>query len=364
MNGALGVRWDDLPQLRERAVSLLTSGPARAPAVAEEIFGMRYGPPRLAASLVREVLHGDPRFEVNRGRWLLSDGGDGYGSYRLGDLEFAVVDVESTGGSPAKGDRLTEFAAVKVCGGKIIERFESLINPLRPIPPSVTRLTDITDEMVADAPTFAQLADTVKEAMEGAVFVAHNVSFDWRLLQAEFQRCRGGRLGGERLCTLRMARRLHPELSRRNLHTLADYYSITSDRWHRAGADAQATAEIFVHFLNRLGEEGVEDWGCLQAFLKGEFPEDLTEDGSGKSAKKGKASRARARARGRADASTSTTRAPAGTATGKKTTRAKTTRARARARTRTEPSTSTTRKRTSKKADGKSKLNEKDKGKG
>ncbi|MGD8866717.1 MAG: exonuclease domain-containing protein [Gemmatimonadales bacterium] len=281
MNGALGVHWDDLPLLRERAVSFLTSGPARAPLVAERIFGMRYGPTALATCLVREVLGGDPRFEVDRERWLLRDEAEGYGSYPLGELDFVVVDVEATGGSPARGDRLTEFAAVKVSGGKIVESFESLINPQRSIPPSVTRLTDITDAMVADAPTFGELADKVRMALEGAVFVAHNVAFDWRLLQAEFQRCRGGRLGGERLCTLRMARRLHPELPRRNLHALADYYAITSDRWHRAGSDARATAEIFVRFLARLSDEGVANWGRLQAFLRGETPEDGA-DGDGK----------------------------------------------------------------------------------
>ena len=89
-----------------------------------------------------------------------------------------------------------------------------------------------------------------------------------------------------------MARRLHPELPRRNLHALADYYAITPDRWHRAGSDAQATAEIFVRFLARLREEGIANWGCLQAFLRGEFPEDGA-DGDGKAKKATKASKKR-----------------------------------------------------------------------
>ena len=82
---------------------------------------------------------GDPRFEAERGRWLLTDGPDGYASTALEDLDFVVVDVESTGGSPARGDRLTEIAAVRVSGGRIVDSFESLINPQRPIPPTVTR---------------------------------------------------------------------------------------------------------------------------------------------------------------------------------------------------------------------------------
>ena len=173
---------------------------------------------------------------------------------------------------------MTEVAAVRVREGRVVDSFESLINPQRPIPPTVSRLTDITDEMVAGAPTFNQVAEPLRQALEGAVFVAHNVSFDWRFLAAEFQRCLGGRLGGERLCTLRIARRLHPELQRRSLHALADYYAITADRWHRAGPDARATAELLGHFLKRLGEEGVENWGCLQAYLKGEFPTDKVEE--------------------------------------------------------------------------------------
>jgi DNA polymerase-3 subunit epsilon len=279
MNGVPGVHWDDLPLLRDRAVSLLSSGPARAPVLAEEIFGLRYGPPRLAASLVREVLRGDPRFQSRRGRWLLRAGPEGHGRVPLDRVDFVVVDVEATGSSPARGDRLTEVAAVRVRAGRIVDTFESLINPQRPIPPSVTRLTAISDDMVVAAPTFAQLADSLGEVLEGAVFVAHNVAFDWRLLRAEFERCRRGRLGGERLCTLRLARRLHPELPRRSLHALADYYAITADTWHRAGPDARATAELFVRFLERLAERGVENWELLQAFLKGKLP---TGGGDGK----------------------------------------------------------------------------------
>ncbi len=233
---------------------------------------MRYGPTRLAASLVREVLRSDPRFLSNRGRWRLTSGEKACIEMPLREMEFVVVDVESTGGSPSQGDRLTEVAAVRMVGGEIIDCWESLVNPRRPIPPSVSRITQITDEMVAGAPTFAELADELRRAMEGAVFVAHNVSFDWRLLQAEFERCVGGRLGGEVLCTLRMARKLHPELRRRSLGALADYYSIGFEDWHRAGPDARATALLLGKFLDRLEEHEVHDWGRLQQFLKGEWP--------------------------------------------------------------------------------------------
>lgn len=270
MVGGLGVRWDDLPLLRDRAASLLALGPARPPALAERIFGFRHAPPSLAASLVQDVLAADPRFRSSRGRWLLRDGRETYASLPLRELDFVVVDLEATGGSPARGDRITEIAAIRVRGGDVVvASFESLINPERPIPPAVTALTNITQEMVVDAPRFGELAEALRDVLEGAVFVAHNVSFDWRFLQAEFERCRGGRLGGARVCTLKLARRLHPELPRRSLRALADYYAISFEGWHRAGPDARATAELFARLLDRLDEEGVADWGCLQAYIDG-----------------------------------------------------------------------------------------------
>ncbi len=249
---------------------------------------MRYGPTRLAASLVREVLRPDPRFLSNRGRWRLTVGEPAWAELPLREMEFVVVDVESTGGQPNKGDRLTEVAAVRMVGGEIVDCWESLVNPQRSIPPTVSRITEITDEMVAGAPTFAQLADELRGALEGAVFVAHNVSFDWRVLQAEYERCKGGRLDGEVLCTLRLARKLHPELSRRSLGALADYYSLGFEDWHRAGPDARATAQLLGKFLDRLEEHEVHDWGRLQQFLRGEWPPKPKKKGNGRKKKNGR----------------------------------------------------------------------------
>lgn len=255
--------------LRDRAVSLLRAGPARASALAERIFGMSKAPPKMAARLVREVLGQDSRFRANGSRWRLADGENGYASTPLAELDFVVVDVEATAGSPAAGGRVTELAAIRMHGGEEVDRFETLINPEEPIPESVTALTNITDEMVADAPRFAERVDEVRAMLEGAVFVAHNAHFDWAFLQNEFRRCRSGRLDGDRICTLRLARRLHPELERRNLRALADYYSIALEGWHRAGPDARATADLLLRFLDRLAEEGIERWGCLERFLSG-----------------------------------------------------------------------------------------------
>lgn len=267
MNSGLGIRWDDLPRLRARAVSLLTAGPLEASRLATELFGFRKAPAAVATRLVREVLEADPRFCTRNGDWLLRDG-DGVGCRApLADLDFAVVDVETTGGAPLAGDRITELAAVRIRGGQVVASFESLVNPGRPIPPAVTALTNISQRMVARAPRFGEVIDELRDVLEGAIFVAHNADFDWRFLGAELVRCRGVHLRGPRVCTLRLARRLHPELPRRSLRALTDYYAIEFDSWHRAGPDARATTDLFVRFLGRLAEDGVEDWAALQHYL-------------------------------------------------------------------------------------------------
>lgn len=284
MESAPGIRWDDLPALRERAADLLGGGPLPAGTLAEGLFGLRRAPAGLLSRLVREVLAPDPRFDRRQDRWRLRDGEATYGSVPLSEVDFVVVDLETTGGSPGFGDRITELAAVRVRGGRVVDQFETLVNPERPIPRSVTALTNITHDMVAAAPRFSELADTVRQRLAGAVFVAHNVDFDWRFLRAEFARCRGVRLWGQRICTLRLARLLHPELPRRSLRALTRFYDIRLEVWHRAGPDARATAEVFCRFLDRLCDDGVGDWAALERYLGGPAPNGSLHDAPGSSA--------------------------------------------------------------------------------
>ena len=104
------------------------------------------------------------------------------------DVPFLVVDVETTGISAWSGDRITEVAAVYVKGGKVREAFQSLVNPGRPIPPFITRLTGIDDAMVRHAPSFGEIAGELAQQMVGRVFVAHNARFDWNFLSSEYDR--------------------------------------------------------------------------------------------------------------------------------------------------------------------------------
>jgi DNA polymerase III subunit epsilon len=189
-------------------------------------------------------------------------------SDHLDELSYAVVDVETTGGRSFGSDRITEIAAVVVEGGQISRVYETLVNPQRPIPPIVTRLTNITWEMVKHAPTFRDVVSDVAAAIRGHVFVAHNVGFDWRFVTSEIARATGERMEGRRLCTVKMARRLLPQLHRRSLDYLARHYGVEITARHRAGGDAVATAKVFLRMLKDARAQGCTTWGELEEMVR------------------------------------------------------------------------------------------------
>ncbi len=175
----------------------------------------------------------------------------------LSRLSYAVVDVETTGSRAGWGDRITEIAAVRVEGGEIVDVYESLVNPERPIPPQITQLTRITSDMVRSAPRFATIARRVAQALDGRIFVAHNATFDWRFVSTEFMRSTGEQLVGERVCTVRLTRALLPMLRRRSLDALARYFDVEITARHRAGGDAVATARVLIELLRLAEDRGV-----------------------------------------------------------------------------------------------------------
>jgi DNA polymerase-3 subunit epsilon len=176
--------------------------------------------------------------------------------------------VETTGGSSFGPDRITEIAAVVIERGEIARVFETLVNPQRPIPPMVTRLTRITWDMVKRAPTFREIVPQVADAIRGHVFVAHNVGFDWRFVTNEIARATGERLEGRRLCTVKLARKILPQLGRRSLDYLARHYNVEITARHRAGGDAKATARVFLRMLRDAGDRGCVTWSDLEALLR------------------------------------------------------------------------------------------------
>ena len=187
----------------------------------------------------------------------------------LHELEYAVVDVETTGGGYSISERVVEVAAVVVRNGRVAESFSSLVNPQRAIPRPITQLTGISNTMVADAPSFADVADDLRSMLEKRIFVAHNVGFDWRFVGDELFRATGRVLSGDRICTVKLARRLLTHLPRRNLDALSEYYGVTNEARHRAFGDALATARVFERMLDELGRQGVHTWSDLQRMIKG-----------------------------------------------------------------------------------------------
>jgi DNA polymerase-3 subunit epsilon len=186
----------------------------------------------------------------------------------LRDLSFAVVDVEATGSRVNNGDRVMEIGIVHARGDATATAIDTLVDPQRPVSPFVTRLTGLTWSHLHEAPTFADIAERVRDALDGHVFVAHNARFDFRFLSAEFRRLTGRGLTGPRLCTVKLARRLLTHLPRRNLDALAFHYEIPIVGRHRAGGDARATATILLRMLADARRRDVCTWGELAALLR------------------------------------------------------------------------------------------------
>lgn len=258
------------PALLARVTRELRDGPRHTLELARSALGLS-GNPGVAARAVFALLADDGRFQVNEeGEWRLARV-DGIHEGPLGpplrSLSYAVVDVETTGGSFGKGDRVTEVAVVHVDEGRISDRFETLVNPERPIPSSIQALTGITDEMVAGAPPFETVAREVDRRLRDRIFVAHNVSFDWGFVSGELGSSLGGFPRVERICTVRLGRLLVPTLRSHSLDPLTEHFGIRVSGRHRAGGDALATARLLLHLFTEAEARGLDDRASLEAAL-------------------------------------------------------------------------------------------------
>nr|WP_263325930.1 ATP-dependent DNA helicase DinG [Neobacillus sp. Marseille-Q6967] len=168
--------------------------------------------------------------------------------------KFVVVDLETTGNNPKKGDKIIQFAAVVIEDGTIKESFSSLVNPKKEIPIFIEELTGLDDTMVKDAPLFSEIAPRVNELLDGAYFVAHNVLFDLSFLQEELIQAGFEGFYGSVLDTVEMARILFPTADGYKLSDLAAKENLNHDRPHQADSDAQVTAELFLILMERLGQ--------------------------------------------------------------------------------------------------------------
>ncbi|MFZ7943062.1 ATP-dependent DNA helicase DinG [Neobacillus sp. 19] len=166
--------------------------------------------------------------------------------------KFVVIDLETTGNLPKKGDKIIQFAAVVVENGQITEKFSSLINPQKSIPAFIEELTGINDEMVKGAPLFSEITEKVTALLADAYFVAHNVIFDLSFLQEELIQAGCEGFFGPVLDTVEMARILYPTADGYKLTDLAEKEKLNHDRPHQADSDAQVTAELFLILLKRF----------------------------------------------------------------------------------------------------------------
>jgi DNA polymerase III subunit epsilon len=189
----------------------------------------------------------------------------------LNTVRWAVVDCETTG-SRVNGDRIMEIAVIHVDLGVATTAAEFLVNPQQPVSPWVSRLTGLRWDMLHEAPTFSDVADRIREALDDRVFVAHNVRFDWRFVSSELQRATGRGLRGRRLCTVKFARKLLAHLRQRNLDTLAWHYEVPIVGRHRAGGDARATAQVLLRLLADARRQDVDTWEQLEALIRRPSP--------------------------------------------------------------------------------------------
>lgn len=174
---------------------------------------------------------------------------------------YAIVDIETTGGYAAN-NAITEVAIVLHDGNREVKRYETLVRPEMAIPRYVQALTGITDDMVADAPPFDAVAPAVHECLKDAVFVAHNVNFDYSFLRYQLKEC-GFELNTKKLCTVRLSRKAFPGAPSYSLGNICNYLGIAISNRHRAGGDADATVLLFEKILQAGGLE------LIRGMLKG-----------------------------------------------------------------------------------------------
>jgi len=187
---------------------------------------------------------------------------------------YAVVDIETTGGQPS-GNGITEISILVHDGLKVIDEYETLINPDQHIPDYIEALTGISNEMVEDAPLFSEVASTIYDMLHDKIFVAHNVNFDFSFLKHQLA-LSGYQLQSKKLCTVRMSRKLLPGHASYSLGKLCTALKINLNNRHRAGGDAAATAVLLTMLLEK-DTEGVIHQSLHKASKEQVLPPNLSK---------------------------------------------------------------------------------------
>ena len=188
---------------------------------------------------------------------------------------MVLLDCETTGGRASR-DRLTEIALIEVAHGRVIDQWQTLLNPQQSIPPWITQLTGISNAMVAGAPTFDAISASLFERLQGKVIVAHNARFDYSFLKQSFQR-NGLTLTSKTLCSVKLSRLLFPQYRHHGLDKIIDRLGISVDNRHRAMADTEVIL-AFLQFISGQFQAETIQSACRQLLRRPSLPSHISQD--------------------------------------------------------------------------------------
>lgn len=186
--------------------------------------------------------------------------------------KLVFFDIETTGTS-TEYDRITEIGALVYEDDNLTSTFSTLLDPGREIPPFITKITGITNNMVIGKPTFEEICEELHSLLEGAIFVAHNVGFDYNFLKSEFKRA-GIHYYADHFCTVQLSRHLYPEYTRHNLDEVISRMGFTCGSRHRAFDDAEVLLKFYQKAKNIFPEEQFH--GAVKKILKKDAHVELT----------------------------------------------------------------------------------------
>lgn len=181
---------------------------------------------------------------------------------------FVVLDIETTGLSK-HNHRITEIAALRVENFQVVKKFETLVNPETHIPSFITSLTGISDAMVKDSPVIEEVMPKFTRFLGKNPFVAHCASFDYGFLNHNSVLFLDREIENPKICTMRLSRRLIPELRHHKLSSLCEYFNIKNSNAHRAMADVDVTNKVFGEMLGMLRKKGIEKQEEVLGFMCG-----------------------------------------------------------------------------------------------
>ena len=257
---------DHAHEARKRVIDALeTCGRVSVREAAGLVLSSAAVPEALARSVVGSLFDGDARVRIIDDGWL--ELLEAPAEEILLDLDYVVLDVETTGGR-APADRITELGAVRLSRGEIAGEFVALINPEREIPLDIIRTTGITNEMVADKPTALQVMPSFAEWLGDSIVVAHNAWFDRSFVDHAWLEVFGEPTPNTWLCSVKISRKVYAHLKSRSLGPLCEALGISYGTLHRAGEDARATAQMFRRMLDDLAAQGVRTMDDLLKMTK------------------------------------------------------------------------------------------------